>query len=85
MNNNTTATATNTNTNTVLTGFVFERVWGHPIKARALCGDGKVRTVRLNKSPNNAFAIGGRVSIGGKTVSGVVYDDNGTLKFKPYQ
>ena len=42
------------------------------VAADALCEDGKVRRVRLNRTPDTFFSHGGRVSVRGKTVSGFV-------------
>lgn len=65
------------------TRFIRMNWWGHPTAARALCEDGRIRTIRLNQMPDNAFSWPGRASIGGKTVRGYLYSEGETLRFRP--
>lgn len=64
--------------------------WHHPHAARAMCPDGKVRTVRLSQAADTFFTwpARGRATAGGRTVRGYVgYDsmsaDPGMLRFYP--
>jgi hypothetical protein len=69
----------------VETKMITDGMWQHPVKAIALCDDGKIRTVRLNQQASNAFAWQGRTTLQGKTITGYVHpDENGTIRFSEY-
>ena len=62
-------------------------VWQITVAYRALCHDGKVRTVRVRQSPDTFFSHPGRVTFGnGRTVRGYVsVDSTGEFTFTAYR
>lgn len=59
--------------------------WQHPVACRAICPDGKTRTVRLSQAADTFFSWPGRVTIGKRTVRGFVSIEDERYIFTPYQ
>lgn len=53
--------------------------WDIPVKVRALCADGVLRTARTVQSPDTFFSLPARVTVRGKTVSGYITSENNPL------
>ena len=59
--------------------------WGFYRSARAMCTDGKVRTVkRIAETADTFISVPAAVSVNGRTVSGYVTFDDETVKFVAY-
>jgi hypothetical protein len=54
------------------TSITQDNLWGTYVRARAMCADGKVRTVRVSEMPDTFFSIPAAVKVRGKTVSGYI-------------
>lgn len=65
--------------------FIDLRGYHHTVAFRALCQDGRVRTVRAAQSADTWHSHPGRVTFGKKTKRGFVSFENGEYHFTVYR